>query len=144
MKRTIAAIMVLGLCGCSGGEALEGGQGAAEPAPPVATGPVRSGPASSGSTAGSRDRGPVNVPKELCGFLANEVPKIKDESRVVGLARFVADYAGWIGEDANRALAAASEVDKISTTTCPEIRSQLLDVLNRDTLAEILGSLTAG
>jgi hypothetical protein len=144
MKRAIAAIMVFGLCGCSsGGGALEGGQGAAEPAPPAATGPAGSG-STARSTAGPSDRGPVNVPKELCGFLANEVPKIKDKSRVVGLARFAADYAGWIGEDANRALAAASEVDKITTTTCPEIRSQVLDLLNRDTLAEILGSLAAG
>jgi len=133
VKRIIGAVALLGLCACGGGGAVEGGQGSAEPAPAPTS-------AARNTAVVPTDQGPVEVPKELCGFLEEEVPRINDGgSRLVTLARFAADYAGWVGEDANRALATASELDAITTSTCPQVRSQVLKVLKRDSLAKAVG-----
>lgn len=128
MKRIMVGVMLLGLCACGGGDPVEGGQGQAEPAPATTAGQT--------SPAAPTGQGSADVSTELCAFLAKEEPRIKDSaSRLVGLARFAADYAGWVGEDANRAFSTESEVDSITTSTCPQIRTRVLKALNRDSLA---------
>jgi hypothetical protein len=134
MKRMVVAAALLSVCtglaacsGGGGGEPLQGGAGTAEPAPAATT-------RVPGVDAAQE---PSSLPKQLCGFLEDEVPRLKARgSRVTKLAAFAIDYAGWIGQDADRALKAVAELDAITTTSCPKLRSQVLDLLDRDTLAE--------
>ncbi len=141
MKRIVAAALLLGSIGltaCSGTGAVEGDAGPAEPAPRTSAAPAVS--PNSESDSGSGVRVPADVPKEFCSFLKDEVPELKERgSGLASLARFAASYAGWLGEDANRALGTAAELDAITTTSCPKIRSQVLDALDRDSLAQVLG-----
>jgi hypothetical protein len=129
MKWIMIGVLVLGLSGCArgGGGAVEGGEGSAEPAPEPSV--IRtSAPAQS------------SLPKQLCAFLEDEVPRLKERgSGLTALAGFAADYAGWISEDASRLLEVASDLDAITTTSCPKIRSQVLELLDRESLAQALG-----
>lgn len=137
MKKIIAAVMLFGLCACGrGGDvgAVEGGAGKAEPAPVMAT------TADTDDSVDDVVDVAADVPREFCSFLEDEVPRLKERgSRIAALARFAADYAGWIGEDAERVIGAGSELDSITSTTCPSARKKVLDVLDRDTLAKALG-----
>jgi hypothetical protein len=138
MKRFGASVLLSGLAivalaGCAGGGAVEGGEGRAEPAP------LNSMRDDLKTSAGLAAR-PAEVPKEFCAFLKDEVPELKERgSGLASLARFAADYAGWVSEDANRMMGTASELDAMTSTTCPKIRSQVLGALDRESLADVLG-----
>jgi hypothetical protein len=145
MKRIIAVVLLLGLCACGsrGGGAVEGGAGAAEPPPRAAASASVETERPAGQVAREAARSAADAPKQLCAFLKDEVPRIKAHgSRLTALAGFAADYAGWIGRDANRALAVATELDEITSTSCPKLRRQVLSVLDRDSLAKAVVAIS--
>ncbi len=132
MKGRIAAVMLFGLCACgSGGEPIEGGAGRAEPPPVTAT--------TEDSTA-DQARTTATVSRQVCAFLAQEVPRLEDrDSTVAAVARFAVDYSGWVGKDLDRVLAAVGELDAITTSSCPKVRKRVLAVLDHDSFADVLG-----
>jgi hypothetical protein len=134
---SLALLLALCACGGNGGGAVEGGAGPAEPAPRSSTtATTRSG----AEVAAGAARSVAEVPRQVCGFLGDEVPRLKARgSGLAALARFAADYAGWVGQDANRALSTVGKLDDITTTSCPKLRRQVLDLLDRDSLAKAVG-----
>jgi hypothetical protein len=124
-------VSVLLLAGCgSGGGAVQGGQGPAEPGPPPAT-------TRAVARAGSAGQPAAEVPQQLCSFLTTEVPRLKaKDSKVARIAGFAVDYTRWVAEDRSRALESASELDAISLARCPTVRREVLGVLARDSLSK--------
>ena len=128
MRKIIAGVMLFGLCACGGGgggDAVAGGQGPAEPAPAP-------------SAAAKVTRGPTNRDtKELCAFLERELSEAKDEagSAAPELAR---EFAEWINDEPSRALGINTEIDELTSSSCPSVRSELLKAAGRDSLTDLL------
>ena len=144
MKGTIAGAMLFALCACGGSDpatSASSGDPTVSTAAPrstevTATGATATGATATGNAAGSA----TNVPKAVCAFLGKEVPRLKARGSSVGaLAGFAVDYAGWIEKDPNRKLKDAAELDAISTSTCPKVRSEILKVLDASSFTTVLG-----
>ena len=142
VQRIIAGALLLGLCACGSDDPATGSTGDAGSA--SATGAANADDTAAESPAAPDDSGSepaAGIPKQLCQFLKQEVPRLKARGSSVGaLAGFAGDYASWVEKDANRKFASAQELDSITTTTCPEVREQVLAVLESPSFSSVLGS----
>src|SRR5690349_4258298 len=84
MRRIIVSAMLLGLCACGGGDdpvaTSAGTSGATANDSPAAESPAAESPAAGPSTQDAPAVGSetaANLPKQLCQFLKQEVPRLK-------------------------------------------------------------------
>ncbi len=131
----LAAIALI--AGCGGG----GTTGSPEPA--GSSGPATSTAAhASGSATAGKTQGPVEVPDQVAKQLCDRIQPQLSDWRVQGptLGRValnitVHEWAALNGGLNMQVLGDKSVVDRITTTSCPDVRSQALQALELSDLA---------
>lgn len=119
MRWLIVLLLTVGLVAC-GGDGGDGGDAANGAGDGTST--------STPGGAGSDDD--AAAARQVCAFLEQELEKFQDEgsSGVGALATFATDLVTFVAEHPGQQLS-GSRLDALANDGCPEVRSELLELL---------------
>jgi hypothetical protein len=136
MNLKVVALLapLLVLCACGGSAAKSGASSTA------ATNAATSQPATGSTTASAAAAGnPVNG-KDFCAFLTTMEPRMaKDGAPAGALADLAIEFASWLDTHAAQKPRTAADLDEVTQSSCPAIRTVVLGVLEKGSFAEALG-----
>jgi hypothetical protein len=120
----VAAVVTLGLAGCSGSGAEEGAEAGA--------------PAAETTTAADKPADAADDPaaaKDVCAHLTKELPRIKAVGSEVGaMAQLTVSLANFY-EDHEK-VADGTVLDAQTEKTCPEVRAEMLKAAGMKSFAD--------
>jgi hypothetical protein len=153
MKRIVTLALVfslLGLCACSGRDPITPttaptGSVALDSSGPTVVAVSPGGDPSAGAAAKASANpavdgvGGASIPDQLCVFLDRERLALEPlEPGASMRATFVGEFNTWVSKDNDRKIKKTSELDAISTSHCPKVRTRILSTLDSKTLSAVL------
>jgi hypothetical protein len=129
----LAPLLVLCACGGSAAKSIATSTAVTKAA---TTQPGQSVTASASAAAAGN---PVNG-ADFCAFLTTMQPRMTADGSAVGaLADLAIEFASWLDTHAAQKPRTAADLDEASQSSCPAIRTAVLNVLEKDSFASALG-----